>query len=683
MANQLRDSNSPYLLQHADNPVDWHPWGARALALAEQENKPIFLSIGYAACHWCHVMAHESFEDPETAAYLNQHFINIKVDREEKPEIDAIYMKAVVAMTGQGGWPMSVFLTPAGKPFYGGTYFPPQPRLQLPSFRQVLATVVRLWQEEPEQLHESGDQITAHLNKHPTPTSPATQKEITISGLEAAVHRLSEQYDWDLGGWGAAPKFPQAMVIDFLLSQAAEGNQQALALAEHALESMAAGGMYDLLGGGFSRYSVDPYWLVPHFEKMLYDNALLSRAYLHAYLLSGNPRFKQVVEETLDFVARELLDEQGGFYASLDADSEGEEGKYYLWTAAEIEEILTDPAAREIFCDFYGVTEAGNFEGKTILRRHQTLPEAAQKFDLPVEQLQQVLIESREALLEARSERIRPATDDKVLASWNGLMLASFAEAGRYLNRNDYTQIAVRNAAFLLKALTQPDQRLLRAWRAGKANHLAYLEDYAALILGLIALYQTDPDRRWFSAARNLADQMIELFYDPEEGFYDTGTDHPELILRPREIQDQATPAGSSLAVTALLKLSAYTMDFDSQILAEDILDSHQDWFQQAPLGFGQWLQAANLAVRGLTEAALIGEFTDPAAREFLTILRSGYRPRLVVAVGSPPLSPQDPEILQDRPQRGGKVTAYLCRDFVCLEPVTKPEALQQQLEEN
>ena len=682
MANQLQHSNSPYLLQHADNPVDWLPWGSKALRRAREENTPIFLSIGYAACHWCHVMAHESFEDPETAAYMNDHFINIKVDREERPDLDAIYMKAVVAMSGQGGWPLSVFLTPDGKPFYGGTYFPPRPRHQLPSFLQVLHTVVKLWEEEPERLLGSGEQITAHMAPTAASAPQAAEGSLNEAELNDIVSTLQNSYDWANGGWGPAPKFPQAMVIDFLLTQAVEGNQMAEELALDALTAMRQGGMYDLIGGGFSRYSVDERWLIPHFEKMLYDNALLSRAYLHAYLLSGEEDYRQVAVETLDFAARELLDDQGGFYSSLDADSEGEEGKYYLWSAQELQSLFENPNHSSVLKAAFSLPEQGNFEGKIILQRKNSPAEIAANNPFTREEVDQIYNDIRNTLFQQRETRVRPDTDDKVLVSWNGLMLTAFAEAARVLDRKEYLRIAIRNADFLLSSLRDDSGRLLRSWRQGRAAHLAYLEDYASLILGLLALYQSDPHTRWFAAAWELSQEMVALFYQPDGGFFDTGEDHPQLIFRPQEIQDNATPAGSSLAVTALHIINGFRLNFEWQEIAEDVLFSQRDYLLRAPLGFGQWLQAANLSIRGLEELALISSPDDPGMTAFREVINRSFRPRTITAAGAPPFSPNDPELLQDRARLDDNVTAYLCRDFVCRTPVTDPDALQKQLEE-
>jgi len=679
MTNQLARSNSPYLLQHQDNPVNWYPWGEQALDKARREEKPIFLSIGYAACHWCHVMAHESFEDPDTARIMNEHFVNIKVDREERPDLDAIYMKAVVAMTGQGGWPMSVFLTPEGKPFYGGTYFPPQPRGNLPSFSRVLTSIARAWEEDREELLSSSARITQHLQR--SGESESGGGEIQEGYLEKVTERLYAGYDWAHGGWGGPPKFPQGMVLDFLLAQAARGNQDARDLAAHALSAMGKGGMLDLVGGGFSRYSVDQAWLVPHFEKMLYDNAILARAYLHGSLLTGSVHFRKICEKTLDFMIREMRDDQGGFYASLDADSEGEEGAYYVWTRDEIREALPDPADSGLLISAYGVSEGGNFEGKNVLQRVRTDQQLAEDLGLTPDEVRERLEELHQKLLEAREERVRPETDDKVLTAWNGLALTAFAEAGRYLERPDYTKAARENAAFLLQAMRREDGRLLRSWRRGKAGGKAYLEDYGALILGLLALYQTDSRSKWFRAARSLTEQMLDLFYDPEQGFFDTGRDQEDLIYKPQDIQDNATPSGTALAVTALAMMAGYEIQPDWTDLAEEIVSSRKNLIQRQPVGFGQWLQAADLLLGPLQEVAILGPESDPDREALIEILWESYRPRTLAAVSDLPLKEGSPRLLQDRELKNDRPTAYVCRESFCRPPVTTPEALREELE--
>lgn len=680
MPNRLAASNSPYLLQHKDNPVEWYPWGPEALSRAKTEDKPIFLSIGYAACHWCHVMAHESFEDPETAAYMNEHFVNIKVDREERPDLDGIYMESVVALTGSGGWPMSVFLTPDGQPFLGGTYFPPTPRHGLPSFRDVLEHVNNLWHRDRAKIVEAGKQLQKRIN-HPVsfPSQPSNLKPET---LNQAVMALAQVYDWQGGGWGRAPKFPQPMTIDFLLSRATLGDKLALDMARHALTAMARGGMYDVVGGGFARYSVDDNWLVPHFEKMLYDNAQLARVYLHGYLVTKDERFREVCEHTLNFIQRELRNEQGGFLSSLDADSEGEEGMFYVWPWEEIVSEIGKLELRDLFIAAYGITKEGNFEGNNILQRVKTDDELCKEFNLRPSTLNEKLESARTTLFSARSRRVRPGTDDKVLTSWNALMMIAFAEAGRYLKLDSYVEIARNNADFLLRELN-PGDRLLRSWRAGRAEHNAYLEDYAALITGLLALYQSDADARWYAEAEHLAEEMLARFNDAAGGFFDTRDDHEQLITRPKDVQDNATPSGNSLAATALLQLASYSGNGQWRDLAEGMLSGIQATAAHYPTSFAQWLYAAQLAIASGREIALIHNGRpDLKTSGLLDAIWSSWRPFDVVAMSSYPPLVGSPALLTDRPLKDGKATAYVCRNFACNLPVNAAEELSQQLAE-
>jgi uncharacterized protein YyaL (SSP411 family) len=675
MTNHLADENSPYLLQHAENPVDWYPWGPAALKKARNENKPIFLSIGYAACHWCHVMAHESFEDPQTAALMNQHFVNIKVDREERPDLDSIYMTATQAMTGSGGWPMSVFLTPDLEPFYAGTYFPPVRRFNLPSFKELLQALADAWEKQPDKVIESGRKITEHLQSRYPSSNPGL--ELTIDSMAAATRQLHAGYDWEHGGWGGAPKFPQPMVIEFLLRQATRGNKAAEKMSAHTLDAMALGGMYDVVGGGFARYSVDNIWRTPHFEKMLYDNALLARVYLHAYLVTGEAQFRQVCERTLDFLLREMTHPEGGFYSSLDADSEGEEGKFYLWTAAELQEVLGEDY--QFFQAAYGVTQAGNFEGQTILQRALDDSTLAARFQLDPPAVTVRLADCHARLLSRRDLRIRPGTDDKVLTSWNALALAAFAEAGRYLKREDYTQAAIRNARFLLENLAQ-DGRLLRSWRDGQAQHNAYLEDYAGLALGLLSLYQTDPNPEWYASALQLVGDMVAHFRDPDGGFFDTRDDHEALLLRPKDLQDSATPSGNALAATALLQLEAYGESPEWGDLARAMLAANLEALLRYPSAFPQWLCAADYALGPVHQVALLGDLEDPMTRNMLEVLWKAYRPRQVAAISPYPPAQGSPPLLEERSLRDGKPTAYVCREFVCRLPVNDSEELEGQL---
>jgi uncharacterized protein YyaL (SSP411 family) len=622
-------------------------------------------------------MERESFEDDATAAIMNEHFINIKVDREERPDLDNIYMQAVVAMTRQGGWPMSVFLTPDGKPFFGGTYFPPVRRYQMPSFQEVLGSVIRVWQEDREKIRESAEQITSHI-RNSVANSPTTG-ELNMQAIDKAVQKLAQGYDWENGGWGQAPKFPQPMAIEALLRLAARGDNLALEIAEHALQAMAKGGMYDLVGGGFARYSVDDIWLVPHFEKMLYDNAQLAQVYLHAFLLTGNERYKRVCEATLDFVIREMTHPQGGFYSSLDADSEGEEGKFYVWSIEEIQAALPDLDDSRLILAAYGITPGGNFEGKNVLQRVLDDTQISEAFGLPVDQVPHRLAALHDHLLAFRANRIRPGTDDKVLVSWNGLMLIAFAEAGRYLKRPDYTQVAIKNAGFLLNEL-RGEGKLLRSWRDKKAQHNGYLEDHAALALGLVALYQTDPQVRWYKEASALAAEMITHFKDPEGGFFDTRDDHENLILRPKDTQDNAFPSGNALAALALLQLATLNGNGNWFSLVEGMLQRMVPIVTEYPTSFGQWLTAIDFAVGPVKEVAILGEIGSTHFNHLVASLWDTYRPRTLAALSHYPIAAGSPDLLLDRPIINKLATAYVCRNFTCQQPVTSGEALREQL---
>lgn len=694
--NKLSTSTSPYLLQHAHNPVDWHPWSEEALAKAQAENKPIFLSIGYAACHWCHVMAHESFEDAETAAYMNAHFVNIKVDREERPDLDTIYMQATVAMTGSGGWPMSVFLTPDLKPFYAGTYFPPVPRYNMPSFKDVLAGIARTWKEQPGEAARVGNEVSNHLGQalrvDAQPDAAFTQEH-----LDAAVESLLDSYDWGNGGWGSAPKFPQPMTIEFLLrraisspsgrrmseGQGEEESKNILKAVVHALRAMARGGMYDAVGGGFSRYSVDNFWRVPHFEKMLYDNAQLTRAYLHAWQITGDPLFKRIVTETLDFIAREMTHPDGGFYSSLDADSEGEEGKFYVWTKEEMRAAISDDLDFDFVCAAYGVTEKGNWEGKTVLQRALDDSSLAARFKLDVEAVPAKLAHCHTQLISARSTRIRPGTDDKVLTSWNGLMLATLAEAARAFDETElqtkYSNLATRCAEFLLSSL-RPNGKLKHSWREGKTTDEVFLEDYASLILGLLELYQTDFNNKWFAAAKELANEMIELFHDPTGGFFDTARDGEVLLLRPKDVQDNATPSGNALACEALLKLAAFTDEGKYRDLAERSLGLVAHMAVRYPTAFARWLSAADFALGNVKQVASVYEAGGEDASELMRVVQSAYRPNVIIAASAYPPPNNAPALLKDRPLKNGKPTVYVCEGFVCKNPVTSIAELKELL---
>ena len=674
MENRLAHEASPYLQQHAENPVDWYPWGDEAFAEARRDDKPILLSVGYAACHWCHVMAHESFEDPDTAAVMNEHFVNVKVDREERPDVDSIYMGAVVALTGQGGWPMTVMLTPDGAPFFGGTYFPPTPRYGMPSFRQVLESVVNAWKTRRAEVTHSAEQITDQLNR--MALAGAEQAAVDDKALETAKSNIQRQFDSTRGGFGQAPKFPQAMTIEFLLRYYLEyDDAAALLMAERTLEAMARGGMYDQLGGGFARYSTDNKWLVPHFEKMLYDNALLSMVYLHAWRVTERPMYRRIVEETLDWVMVEMRHELGGFYSSLDADSEGIEGKFYVWDAAEIEQSLGDNAP--LFMRYFGVTDPGNWEGSNILFVASELDSLAAEFDLAEEQVRATIGQGRNELYAIRAQRPWPGLDTKVLTAWNGLMLASFAEAGRDLGRDDYLETARANAVFLQEHLRHEDGRLQRSWKEGHgARFNAYLEDYAYLAQGLLALYQSTFDARWYDWAQELIDMILTHFVDDRNGgFYDTSQDHEALILRPKDVQDNATPSGGAAAANAMLQISLLNGDrkyWDAAVTAASALGELP---ATHPTGFAHWLSATSLIQSDALEVAIVGEPDAPDTRQLLEVVFQHYRPNMVVAAG---FDEERVPLLRDRPQIGGKATAYVCRRFVCKAPVTGSSELEK-----
>ena len=678
MSNQLTGSTSPYLLQHAENPVDWHPWGPEALEKAREQDKPIFLSIGYAACHWCHVMAHESFEDPKTAALMNENFVNIKVDREERPDIDSLYMDAVVAMTGQGGWPMSVFLTPDGRPFYGGTYFPPARRFNMPAFSEILLALADKWSNDRDSLLDIGNELTDRIAA--APALRAGDNELDPQQFDRAAELLFRGYDWTHGGWGQAPKFPQPMAIEFLLRRYARSQDKlALGMAKHVLSAMADGGMYDQLGGGFSRYAVDEIWLVPHFEKMLYDNAQLARVYILGWQVTGDQKMLVVADETIGFMLREMRHPEGGFYSSYDADSEGEEGKFYVWSIEEINATIEDPKLAELVIAAYGVTEAGNFEGSNIFFRASKPEALAEQLSMNVVTVEKRLAEARELLLQTRRRRIHPGLDDKVLTAWNGLTLIALAEAARATQNEEYLVAAQTQANFLLGNLLA-DGKLLRSWRDGKAQYTAYLEDHAALGLGLLALYQSDFDPRWYREAVRQADELLEAFADPEGGFFDTRHDHEQLIARPKSIQDSPTPSGNTLAATLLLTLGAYEGAARFIEPAESALRAMALTASQHPSTFAGWLNAIDFAIGPQLQLAIAGSPSDARFNELLSRFNSEYIPNLIVAGGEPGADDQ-PTLMAERSMRDDRPTAYLCQGFACQLPTSDTEELSRQMD--
>ncbi|HVQ58127.1 MAG TPA: thioredoxin domain-containing protein [Solirubrobacterales bacterium] len=664
MPNRLAGETSPYLLQHRDNPVDWYPWGEEALGRARDEDRPILLSVGYSACHWCHVMERESFEDDETAAYMNEHFVNVKVDREERPDVDAIYMEAVQAMTGHGGWPMTVFLDPDGVPFYGGTYFPPDESRGMPSFRMVMEAVIVAFEGQREEIRDRAAETRARLGAIGQ-VEPGTDLP-GEDDLKSAVALLVERADRQRGGFGGAPKFPPASSLQLLLARAfgsgggGAGSEPAAVVGE-TLDAMLAGGIYDQLGGGFARYSVDPVWLVPHFEKMLYDNALLAGAYLHGWQALGQERYRRVCEETLDWMLREMRGPEGGFYSALDADSEGVEGRFYVWTPVQIREVLGEGAEADAVIAHYGVSDAGNFEGANILHLAAG-PEA---------QAPAGLAEARQALYEARAKRVWPGLDDKRLASWNALAIAALAEAGAVLGREDYLRAARECAEFVLGRMRDPDGRLLRTYKNGDARLNAYLEDHAFLLEALLKLYEADFDPRWFEAARELADTMVARFGDPERGgFYSTSADHEELIARRKEVGDHPIPSGNSAAAMGLLRLAALSGERSYEQQAVGVFALFARTAVQHPDAFAHMLLALDFHLASVKEVALVGDDLG----ELAATVRAGFRPHLVLAGG--PTGSEEPPLLRERPTVDGRAAAYVCEHFTCQAPVTDREIL-------
>ncbi len=678
--NHLINETSPYLLQHAHNPVDWYPWGEAAFAKAKAEDKPIHLSIGYSACHWCHVMAHECFENEAIAQLLNDHFVSIKVDREERPDLDTIYMNAVQMMTGHGGWPMTVFLTPDGVPFYGGTYFPPADRYNLPGFPRILISLSEAYREKRDDVAESARSLLTALNQ--TNGVARDESGFTTAALDMAVQKLMRNFDPVHGGFGRAPKFPPSMTMSFLLRQYARTNDSGLLAAiELTLDKMACGGMYDQLGGGFHRYSVDERWLAPHFEKMLYDNALLVRLYLDAWLVTNKPFYRQTVEEILDYVRREMTDANGGFYSTQDADSEGEEGKFFVWTPAEIAALLGEEDAK-LFCAFFDVTEAGNFEEHNILHVGEDFETVAERLQVAPERMQQALMRGREILFHEREKRTKPYRDEKMLTAWNGLMLRSFAEAAQVLGRSDYLEVARRNAEFVLANLRK-DGRLLRTHRDGASKLNAYLEDYAYLADGLLALYEATFEVRWFNEARLLTDTMIAQFWDEREGgFFFTSHDHETLISRTKDFYDNATPSGNSVAAHVLLRLNLFTGEARYRELADTIFALMKNMIDRAPSGFGHLLCALDAALARSYEIAVVGQPEDETTAELLATVFQRYLPNKVVAFAAPDDAAAFAAIplLAGRSTRAGKAQAYVCQHFTCAAPVMEAKALQTLL---
>jgi uncharacterized protein YyaL (SSP411 family) len=669
MANRLAQESSPYLLQHADNPVDWYPWGEEALERARSEDKPILLSIGYSACHWCHVMERESFENEQTARLMNENFINIKVDREERPDLDHIYMEAVQTMTGSGGWPLTVFLTPDGIPFFGGTYFPPEDRYNMPGFPKVLKAAANTYRQRRREIERSASQVRATLSgalRAAADTGPLTE-----GILRQAFNSLEQSFDRRNGGFDGAPKFPHPLSLEFLLRYYAfSKDPSALEIVTVTLDKMAAGGIYDQIGGGFHRYSTDDVWLVPHFEKMLYDNALLSRVYLAAYQVTGWETTARIAEETLDYVLREMRSPEGGFYSTQDADSEGEEGKFYLWTPGEVREVLGEDTGREIEA-YYGVSERGYTGNRNILHRTGYEMEASLLQDL------------KRKLLEKRETRVKPGRDEKVLASWNGMMLTALAGAADVLRREDYRSAAEANGRFLLESMMS-EGGLRHVYKDGQARIKGFLEDYAAVIEGLLCLHQATLDRQWLQAGIELCEKMAELFYDPQtERMYDTEAGQSDLIVRPRNDYDSAVPAGTSTAVLVLLKMALITGNEQYRRIAEQELKQMKDKMGLVPLGFSQWLCALDFYLSAPKEIVLVGDRDNPQSRSLMRAINSKWIPNKVAAALDP--GPADPlrnlPLFRGKQPVGGQPAVYICRNYTCQAPVTSPEELERQLE--
>ena len=670
MANHLSTETSPYLLQHRDNPVDWYPWGPEALSRADRENRPIFLSVGYSACHWCHVMEAESFENPLISAQLNEHFVCIKVDREERPDLDQIYMNAVQMLTGRGGWPMSVFLTPRLEPFYGGTYWPPTARQGMPGFDQVIQAVADAWLNNRNQITDQARHITSHLRQ----AGQISQEEEPLDTelVTAAATNLESVFDFQNGGFGRAPKFPHAMDLQLLLrAWRQHGNDVWKEMVRLNLDAMARGGIYDHLGGGFARYSVDDRWLVPHFEKMLYDNALLVGAYLDGYLATGHTNDARIVRGTLDYVLSYLTDNNGGFYSSEDADSEGEEGKFYLWNPEQVKRVLGSDRG-ERFCHIYDVTETGNFEGQNILHLGNSVCHWSNELSMDLDHLEAELSRDRAALLEVRDRRIRPSRDEKVLTSWNGLMIDALARAAAVLNEERYQLAAQRAADFLLRVLRRPDGRLLHSWCAGNAKLNAYLDDYSHLIHGLITLFETTQETRWLEEAVRLTDLVQRHFTDEKRGgFFYTSDDHEMLIARNKEVHDASVPSSNGMMATALIRLGKLTGQCRYLEAAQRTLAMASGLMREAPRACGQLLLAADLLCGPTHEIVVVAERGSSEAKAVIRELQNQFIPNRVLVCYDPSTPPTAPleTLCRGKTTAPDQTTLYVCENGVCQSP--------------
>jgi uncharacterized protein YyaL (SSP411 family) len=671
MPNRLIHETSPYLLQHANNPVDWHAWGEEALNLARTSDKPILLSIGYSACHWCHVMEHESFENEAIAKLMNDNFINIKVDREERPDLDQVYMNAVQLMTGSGGWPMTVFLLPSGEPFYGGTYFPPDDRYGRPGFRRLLETVAQSYKSKKQDIVNGAQSLRQHLNQKVQGSTNADVVHLPL--LDQAARGLSSRFDPRQGGFGAAPKFPPSMTIEFLLRyHHRTGNSEALQMSTFTLDKMAYGGLYDQIGGGFHRYSTDDRWLVPHFEKMLYDNALLARVYLDAWRVTGNPLYRRITEEVLDFIVREMRDPNGGFYSTQDADSEGVEGKFYVWDLEEFK--ATAGPDGELLARYLDVTGHGNWEEHNILNVPRPPDVFCKLENISEGELKVKLEAARPKLYSAREKRIHPGRDEKILTDWNGLALRAFADAAAYLGRDDYRQIAESNAEFIFKTLWD-GSRLLHSFKDGRARFNAYLDDYANIADGLLSLYQLTFENKWLKRAESLADHIIDKFQDSDNGgFYFTEIGHEALITRTKDYFDNATPSGNSVAADVLVRLGALLGRKDLTDNAARLFASTGALLAQYPSGFGRLLEAIDFYLGPSKEIAVV--VAGKEGHSFITAYRKRFLPRTVIAAGETGAV----ALLRDRPAIGGKSTAYVCENMTCQRPVTDVGEFENQI---
>jgi uncharacterized protein len=684
MANRLSAETSPYLLQHAGNPVDWYPWGPEAFARARDEDRPVLLSVGYSACHWCHVMERESFEDPSTAAVMNGLYVNVKVDREERPDVDAVYMAAVQQMTGHGGWPMTVFLTPGGEPFYGGTYYPPEPRHGMPSFVQLLEAVAVAWRDRRDEVARGAALLTGAVRAASELLSPPAALSTEL--LDRAWAGLAARFDPEDGGLRGAPKFPQPLLLELALrTWRRTGEPAALHAVETALRRMASGGIHDHLGGGFARYSVDSAWLVPHFEKMLYDNALLARLYLLAWQATGADEHRLVAEDTLGWIAREMRSPEGGFHSALDADSEGEEGRFYVWTPDEIDGVL-GPDGGRIARAWWSVAPGGNFEGRSILHAGRSLDVVAEELGLPAAGVAGAVEDARRRLYEARARRVWPARDEKVLTAWNAMALRAFAEAARLLESADHLEVALRSARFLTTAM-RVDGRLMRSWKDGSARIPAFLDDHALLADALVSVYEATGDPAWVLEARRTADETLDLFWDGEEGvFHDTAHDAERLVVRPRDPSDGATPSGTSSAVSMLLRLGELLGEERYRGIAVRVLERLAEPAARVPAAFGNLLGALDRHLARPTELAVVGDPGAAETRALLRVVSTRYLPDLVLAVSAPDagggaVGGDLVPLLRDRGTRDGAATAYLCERGVCRAPVTDPPALAALLD--